>query len=121
MTFSLCKKLSVVFIAAVLLLMGIVATSAEIIPGDADGDGEVTILDVTYIQRMLAEFPVDIEISEQAADVDGNGEIDIADVTFIQRWLEDMETPYPIGPQPTEAPTQRPTDEEGWGTDIFRP
>ena len=112
---------SVLLITAVLVLAGTVIAAATSIPGDADSDTNVTLLDATCIQRKLAGFSVSNSFSESAADINGDGEVDITDATFIQRWLADMDTPYPIGPQPTVAPTQMPTDEEGWGTVIFKP
>lgn len=66
------------------------------IKGDADGDGEVTILDATAIQRTLASLPVD-SFNEIAADVDGDGEVTIIDATFTQRWLADLPCPDGIG------------------------
>ena len=63
--------------------------------GDVDGDGEVTIYDVTYIQRYEAAMKVN-SFNEAAADVDGDGEITIFDATLIQRYLADMNVKYPI-------------------------
>ncbi len=54
--------------------------------GDADGDGEVTISDVTIIRRFLMETETS-ELIETAADANEDGEIDITDVTMIQRVL----------------------------------
>ena len=62
--------------------------------GDADGDGEVSILDATRIQRYLAGFSV--RIDEKAADLNGDG-IDILDATFIQRFLAGLSCPDGIG------------------------
>ncbi len=58
---------------------------------------------------------------QDSADVNGSGEIEITDATLIQMWLAEVETPYSIGEQPTEAPTQMPTDADGWGRIVFRP
>lgn len=71
----------------------------ETILGDIDGDGEVTSLDVTYIQRYLAfqEIP---GFNELAADIDGDGEVSSLDVTWNQRYLAYVDIPYPIG-EPT--------------------
>lgn len=66
--------------------------------GDADGDGEVTIIDVTYVQRYDAHF--NIPISQESlmnADVDGSGEVEIIDATYTQRFLAEMNVKYPIG------------------------
>ena len=65
--------------------------------GDADGDGEVTIQDVTEIQHYLSTM--NTEATEEMlmfADIDRNGLIEITDATLIQRYLADMEIPYPI-------------------------
>ena len=68
--------------------------------GDADGDGELTILDATRIQRWLAEL-CDMDGSEytgagstddriKSADADGDGTVTILDATNIQRRLAGM-------------------------------
>lgn len=62
--------------------------------GDANGDGAVTVKDVTMIQRYLAEAA---EVDPQAADVDGNGTVDIADATALQLYLAEKPVAYPIG------------------------
>lgn len=70
---------------------------APTILGDADGDGIVTIFDVTWIQRLLLDMKVPETFNETAADVDADGEISIIDATWIQRWLSGMKTPHSIG------------------------
>ena len=64
--------------------------------GDADGDGEVTILDATAIQRKLASLPT-ASFDEKAADADGDDEITILDATAIQRHLASLPTNENIG------------------------
>ncbi len=135
-------------IAAVTMLAGTVTAAAvggaegsgqtKVILGDANCDGEITIVDATSIQRYLVDLPVNGGFSEKAADVDGSGFLDITDATKIQRWLAGYYTPFPIGQvieeptepktqptepttKPTEPPIQPATDEEGWGHEIFRP
>ncbi|MBQ8539262.1 MAG: dockerin type I repeat-containing protein, partial [Ruminococcus sp.] len=52
--------------------------------GDADGDGEVSIMDATQIQLIVAglvELTDDVKL---AADADGDGEVSIMDATQIQ-------------------------------------
>ena len=65
--------------------------------GDADGDGEVSSIDVTLIQRKMADMDISGGFCRKAADVDRNDEIEIIDGTYIQRHLAMMETPYLIG------------------------
>ena len=64
--------------------------------GDVDGDGVVTILDATAIQRRLADIPTSSYI-EAAADADEDNEVTIADVTAIQCWLADLGSNDHIG------------------------
>ena len=68
----------------------------EIILGDADGDGAVSILDATAIQRTLAGLPAEA-YNEAAADTDGDGEVTIFDATAIQRWLVNLPANENIG------------------------
>ena len=94
-------------IAAVTMLAGTVTAAAvggaegsgqtKVILGDANCDGEITIVDATSIQRYLVDLPVNGGFSEKAADVDGSGFLDITDATKIQRWRAGYYTPFPIG------------------------
>ena len=70
-------------------------TPSGAILGDADGDGDVTILDATCIQRALVGSISDVDSA--AADVDGDGDVTILDATFIQRYLVGVAVPYAIG------------------------
>ena len=66
---------------------------ADYIRGDADGDGEVTILDATAIQRCLVGIRA-ASFNEKAADVDGDGEVTILDATAIQRLLAGLPSAF---------------------------
>ena len=113
------KKIITLAITVMLLLtvisVGAYAESSEtasmqntILYGDADGDGEVTIIDVTRIQRHLAEInPPISEENMKAAIVSGDDELSIIDATLIQRWLVGI-----ISRFPAEGQTQQPTEEE---------
>ena len=63
--------------------------------GDTDGDGKITIIDATYIQRYLVHLKV-LSFYAELADVNGDG-IDITDATYIQRKISEIEIPYPVG------------------------
>ena len=79
--------------------------------GDADGDGDVLILDATTIQRILVSLPV-TGFNKDAADTDSDGVVTIIDATNIQRYLTAFKDGYPIGKPiqaPTQPATQRPT------------
>ena len=55
--------------------------------GDVNGDGMVTVIDVTEIQRIVAELHVPDDRERLAADVDRNGIVSIADATRLQNYL----------------------------------
>ena len=58
----------------------------DVILGDVDDDGMVTIIDATAIQQHLAGMDVAVYI-EPAADTDGDTKVTVLDATYIQRWL----------------------------------
>ena len=72
-------------------------TKPVYILGDADGDGNVSIVDATYIQRHLANLSVTETFSILAADADGDGNVTIVDATYIQRFLAALSCPDGIG------------------------
>lgn len=69
---------------------------SRIILGDADGDGIVTVIDATVVQRYLADIVL-TGLNETAADTDGDGTVSVIDVTYIQRWLAGIPTNEQIG------------------------
>lgn len=107
------KRISMIVSALLCLLLAVgtfLPTSAAcVLRGDADGDGGVTISDVTAIQRKLSSLSTP-SLDERAADVDGDG-VNITDATMIQRYLagfeniyhinESFTVPDPTAPQPT--------------------
>lgn len=54
------------------------------IKGDADGDGEVSVIDATVIQRHEASIATGA-FYKPLADVDGDSDVSIIDATLIQR------------------------------------
>ena len=66
--------------------------------GDADGDGDITIMDVTIIKRYCAHLNVSVGADVlMQGDVDESGDLTIADASFIQRRLANIRIPYDIG------------------------
>ena len=64
--------------------------------GDADGSGDVTILDATVIQRYLAALGTNNFVLLNA-DTNRNGDVDILDATRIQRYLAGFHDGTEIG------------------------
>ena len=73
-----------------------VVKSDTVILGDADGDGKVTVLDATTIQKVKASIDVPY-FSEDAADVDTDGSVSVLDATWIQKHLASLPSPSGIG------------------------
>jgi hypothetical protein len=67
----------------------------DVMIGDVDLDGELSIIDATMIQKYLASIKSLNEKQLYAADIFGNGEIDISNVTFIQKYLAEVENAFP--------------------------
>ena len=78
----------------------VVAGADVVLPvcGDIDGDGELSVYDVTIIQRYEAGMTVksDAEMILHA-DVNGDGATDVFDATYVQRYLASMDSPHPAG------------------------
>ena len=110
--------------------------------GDVDGDGVVTIIDATYIQRKLASLAIPFEFNDVVADTDEDGTVSIIDATMIQRWLANLQSndnigkpiavmPYvpdnpfdptlPIEPTEPANPTEPPTPTEVTNKVFFEP
>ncbi len=94
----------------------------DMIYGDADGNGDVNILDATFTQKQLANLLNEGDIYLDLADCDENAGITVMDATTIQLYLARSEncgkagekvdyTPItPTQPtQPTEKPTTSPS------------
>ncbi len=52
-------------------------------PGDADGNGDVTVDDVLLIQQKIAGW--DVKVNEAAADLDGDGKLTVSDALIVQQ------------------------------------
>ena len=69
----------------------ITATLTELLIGDANGDGKVNVLDVTAIQRHLAEVEPLAGISLLNADTNGDGSVTVDDVTLLLQYLAEFD------------------------------
>lgn len=64
--------------------------------GDADGDGDTNLMDVSRIQMSFAN-PNAVNVADRVAvDIDRNKQVEIIDATYLQRWLNRIEIPYEI-------------------------
>ena len=65
--------------------------------GDTDEDGEITIFDVSQIQRVLARAKPSTDVIKKLGDVDQNDDLDAVDTTLLQRWLIGLDQELTIG------------------------
>ncbi|MGN1129884.1 MAG: dockerin type I repeat-containing protein [Ruminococcus sp.] len=102
---------------------------SDLVIGDADLDGEVTIKDVTCIQKVLAGINEKPDSFDYVADVTGDGKVDIRDVTTIQLYINGNITKFPVDSSgdETQSTTQSQsidptlTDPDGWYYPIYKP
>lgn len=93
--------------------------------GDSDLDDDITIKDVTLIQKYLANLETLSAEAQIAADSNEDGDIDITDATAIQRYCAGIATgtnigeyknigtdPQPTNPQPSTEPEPTSTEPE---------
>ena len=60
--------------------------SADVVAGDADGDGETTMKDVLTIRKYIAQLP-GATADLVAGDVDGDGELTMKDALMIRKFI----------------------------------
>ena len=86
--------------------------SSGYLRGDADGDGDITIVDATVIQRVLAGIKEDPDGGIALRGSVTDSVLNIMDATAIQRYLADLEDTHGIGTPVGEEPTEvvLPTD-----------
>lgn len=66
--------------------------------GDADNDGDISVIDATMMQRTLATFDADLTGAEALrGDIDRSGDLDVIDVTLLQRYLVYIDISYAVG------------------------
>ena len=86
----------------------LINASSEVtfILGDTDGDGIVTVLDATKIQRVLVDLDSDDDgMIALRGDVNDEGKLNILHATKIQRYLADFIIEEPIGTEVTRTIT----------------
>ena len=65
--------------------------------GDVNGDGQVTVDDITLLQRYFSEFlsddgsPLISQSGLERADANSDGKLDMRDVLNIQRYIAEAE------------------------------
>jgi hypothetical protein len=62
----------------------------EYLPGDADGDGSVTMGDVVTLSRFVSGLQTLTDAQKLAADTDGDGSITMGDVVSLSRIISGL-------------------------------
>ena len=100
------KKIISIFVIIALALspaaVSATAQAVEFVLGDVNGDGIVSISDVTAIQRHLAQLELIPEEKLNAAMVNDGNTLTVSDATTIQRKLAEMIDRFPVEEQTDE-------------------
>ncbi len=64
-----------------------VELSSEVLFGDSDGDGKVSVRDATLIQKSVAGLTSISGTREECSDTDRDGKISVRDATCIQKFI----------------------------------
>ncbi|MBQ8539104.1 MAG: PKD domain-containing protein [Ruminococcus sp.] len=94
------KIISILLCAVMMMSVCVFNTSAAMEPmyyGDANADGDENIIDVTFIQRCLAQIDVMDKLQFELSDVDDDGDISVIDATIIQQYLAGLIDGYKAG------------------------
>lgn len=102
--------------------------SGNAVYGDVNGDGDITVVDATLVQKHVVQLEILSADKQILADVNGDNTISVVDATLIQKYvvrLEDWgrtgdvyQAEQPTTPEPTTAepttvkPTAQPTTAE---------
>lgn len=104
--------------------------SGNAVYGEVNGDGDITIVDATLVQKHVAQLETLSADKQILADVNGDNTISVVDATLIQKYIvqlkdwgrtgdvyqaEQPTTPEPTTAEPTTVkptaqPTTKPTD-----------
>ena len=103
-------------------------TSGNAVYGEVSGDGDITIVDATLIQKHIVQLETLSADKQILADVNGDNTISVVDATLIQKYIvqlkdwgrtgdvyqaEQPTTPEPTSAEPTTVkPTAQPTTAE---------
>ena len=80
---------------------------AEVMYGDANGDGEINLRDVAVLQQYTSNWEVTLDLA--AADANGDGEVNLRDVALLQQYTSNWEVT--LGP--VETPEENPLYNDG--------
>lgn len=102
--------------------------SGNAVYGDVNGDGDITVVDATLVQKHIVQFETLSADKQILADVNEDNTISVVDATLIQKYIvqlkdwgrtgdvyqaEQPTTPEPTSAEPTTAkPTAQPTTAE---------
>ncbi len=102
--------------------------SGNAVYGDVNGDGDITVVDATLVQKHVVQLETLSADKQILADVNGDNIISVVDATLIQKYIVQLEdwgrtgdayqaeqptTPEPTSAEPTTVkPTAQPTTAE---------
>lgn len=94
------KVISLLLCAVMMMSVCVFSASAAMEPmyyGDANADYNEDIMDVTFIQRYLAQMEEMDKLQFELSDVDDDGDVTVMDATTIQQYLAKLIDSYEAG------------------------
>ena len=73
-------------------LTSLVKTVDDVVYGDADGDGDITMKDVLKIRQYIANLIGETDLDLANADANADGDIDMKDVLLIRKFIANLVT-----------------------------
>lgn len=73
------------------------SVNVSFILGDVDVNGEVEIIDATWIQRYAADIDLPFTLRDEPADVNADEDVDLVDASLIQWYLAEKQIVYDVG------------------------
>ena len=94
--------------------------SGNAVYGDVNGDGDITVVDATLVQKHVVQLETLSADKQILADVNGDNTISVVDATLIQKYIVQLkdwgrtgdvyQAEQPTTPEPTAQPTTKPAD-----------
>ena len=89
------------------MVMPLSAETTTIYYGDVNGDGSISVVDLTAMKQALMSGATQTDAFRTAADVNADGAVTVADAVLMQQYLATILDAFPAGVSTTLTTTER--------------